>query len=115
MTDSTATGASRPIALKYKIILYVAFWLAALFATDPRGGFWALAYMFPLGLAAFINVHWGNDGGWGVYAACVGIYLGHAYFYFRSRDKRSTLLLLAVFVVLLVCNVSGCHNMFPGH
>ena len=115
MADSPVAGSSRAMAVKYKVAFYVAAWLAALFATDPSCSLWALAYMFPIGLAAFINVHWGNDGGWGVYAACVGIYLVHAYFYFRSREKRSTLLLLAVLVVLLVCNVSGCHNMFPGH
>ena len=115
MTDSTATDGSRPIAVKYKIILYVAVWLAALIATNPSGAFWTLAYMFPLGLAAFINRQWGNDGGWGVYAACVGIYLVHAYFYFRSREKRSTFILLGALVVLLVCNVSGCRTMLPGH
>jgi hypothetical protein len=115
MADSTPAGVSRPLAVKYKVVCYVAAWLAALFATDPTGGLWVLAYMFPLGLAAFINVHWGNDGGWGVFAACIGIYAVHAYFYFRSSSKRSTLLWLAVLVVLLVCNISGCHKMFPGH
>jgi hypothetical protein len=115
MTDSTPTDTPGPIAVKYKIIFYVVAWLAALFATDPSGGFWALAYMFPLGLAAFINVHWGNDGGWGVFAACYVIYLVHAWFYFRSRSKRSTFLLFAVLAVLLLCNIPGCHKMFPGH
>src|ERR1700716_198322 len=118
MTDSNVSGEadrSKPISLKYKIFLYVGAWIAALFATDPSGGFWSLAYMFPLGLAAFINVHWGNDGGWGVLAVCVAVYVIHGYFYFRSRTKRSTLLLFAVLVVLLVCNISGCHKMFPGH
>jgi len=42
-------------------------WLVALFATNPDGGLWALAWMFPLGLAAFINPHWANSGGWGVF------------------------------------------------
>jgi hypothetical protein len=26
--------------------------------------------MFPLGLAAFVNLRWGNDGGLGVYVSC---------------------------------------------
>ena len=118
MADSDVAAESdggTPMRQKYKIILYVGAWVLALFATNPSGGLWALAYMFPLGLAAFINVHWGNDGGWGVFAACVAIYLIHGYFYFRSRSKRSTVLLLSVLVVLLVCNISGCHKMFPGH
>lgn len=118
MTDSVNSAESKgdkPMPLKYKLILYVGAWIAALFATDPSGGFWTLVYMFPLGLAAFINVHWGNDGGWGVLAACVGVYVVHGFFYFRSRSKRSTLLLFAVLVVLLLCNISGCHKMFPGH
>lgn len=116
MTDSSEAGSNgRPIAARYKITFYVAAWIAALFATNPNGSFWALAYMFPLGLAAFINVHWGNDGGWGVLAACVAIYLVHGWFYFRSKGKRSTLFLFALLVVLLTCNVSGCHKMLPGH
>lgn len=115
MNDSTPSSTSRPVAVKYKIIFYVVAWLAALVATDPSGTFLALIYMFPLGLAAFINVHWGNDGGWGVLAVCILVYLVHAWFYFRSRTQRSTLLWLALLVILLVGNVSGCHKMFPGH
>jgi hypothetical protein len=107
---------SNPLALKYKIILYVVAWIAALIATDPTFRLWALAYMFPLGLAAFINVHWGNDGGWGVYFASIGIYVVHGYFYFRSRTKFTTFLLLALLVALLLCDVSGCHKMYhPSH
>jgi hypothetical protein len=101
--------------LKYKLLIYIGAWLAALFATNPNGGLWALAYMFPLGLAAFIDVRWGNDGGWWVLAACVGIYVVHGYFYFRSRTRRSFLIWLAVLVALFLCNIPGCHKMFPGH
>jgi hypothetical protein len=49
---------SNPVRPKYKIISYIVAWLAALFATNPDGGLWALAWMFLLGLAAFINPHW---------------------------------------------------------
>jgi hypothetical protein len=101
--------------LRYKIISYVVAWLVALFATNPNGGLWALAWMFPLGLAAFIDPHWGNNGGWGVFAACIGIYLVHAYFYFRSRNVRATLVLFGILVILLICNVSGCKAMLNTH
>jgi hypothetical protein len=103
---------TKSVPLKYKIVSYVVAWLVALFATNPNGGLWALAWMFPLGLAAFINPRWGNDGGWGVFAVCIGIYLGHAYFYFRSRTLRSTLLLFGALAMVFICNVSGCHAMY---
>jgi hypothetical protein len=106
---------SNSIGPRYKIIAYIVAWLVALFATNPNGGLWALAWMFPLGLAAFINPHWVNSGGWGVLGACIGIYLVHAYFYFRSRNLRSTLFLFGVIIVLLICNVSGCRAMIHTH
>jgi len=58
---------------------------------------------------------WGNNGGWGVFAACIGIYLVHAYFYFRSRNVRATLVLFGILVILLICNVSGCKAMLNTH
>lgn len=103
------------IRLRYKIIGYIAAWIAALFATNPDGGLWALAYMFPLGLAAFLNRRWGNDGGWGVLGACVAIYIVHAYFYFRSKTVRSTVILFGVLVILFLTNISGCREMLPKH
>jgi hypothetical protein len=33
--------------------------------------------MFPLGLAAFIDRQWANNGGWGIFAACIAVYLVH--------------------------------------
>jgi hypothetical protein len=98
---------SKSVRPKYKIICYIVAWLVALFATNPDGGLWALAWMFPLGLAAFVNRHWAISGGWGVFRACVGIYLVHAYFYFRSRSLCSTLFPFGVMAILLICNVSG--------
>jgi hypothetical protein len=103
------------VRLTYKIICYVVAWLAALFATNPNGGLWALAWMFPLGLAAFINRQWANSGGWGVFVGCIAVYLIHAWFYFRSRNLRAILLLLAVLAILLVSNVSGCRAMINTH
>jgi hypothetical protein len=104
--------AARRIPLKYKIIAYIATWLVALFATNPNGKYWPLIYMFPLGLAAFVNYH---SGGWSLLAACIGIYLAHAYFYFRTRKVWSTLLLFGGLVALLICNVSGCRAMLNTH
>ncbi len=103
---------TKSVPLRYKIISYVVAWLVALFATNPNGGLLALAWMFPLGLAAFIGPHWGHGGGWGVFAGCIGVYLVHAYFYFRSRNLRSTLLLFGVLAILLICNVAGCRAMY---
>ncbi|PYI71620.1 MAG: hypothetical protein DMF02_05990 [Verrucomicrobia bacterium] len=71
-----------------------------------------MVYMFPIGLAAFANQH---SGGRGVFAACIGIYLAQAYFYFRSRKVWSTLLLFGGQVALLICNVSGCRAMLNTH
>jgi hypothetical protein len=103
------------VRLKYKIICYAAAWLVALFGTNPNGGLWALAWMFPLGLAAFSNPHWGNSGGWGVFAVCLAVYLVHAWFYFRSRNARTTFLLFGILTILLICNVSGCRAMINTH
>jgi hypothetical protein len=97
--------------LRHKIAFYAAAWLGALFATNPNGGLWALAWMFPLGLAAFINPHWSNDGGWGVFAACIAVYVIHGWFYFRARNSRTTLFLIGVLAILLISNVSGCRTM----
>jgi hypothetical protein len=103
----------RRIRAAPKIIAYVAAWLVALIATNPSGSFWALAYLFPLGLAAFVNLRWGNDGGWWVLGICLGIYIVHAIYYFRSKTARSTWMLLGTLVLLLVCNVSGCRAQLP--
>lgn len=46
-------GRVRPL---YKIVSYIAAWLVGLFATNPDGGLWALAWMFPLGLAALATL-----------------------------------------------------------
>ena len=43
------------MSTRFRILLYVVLWLAALFATDPSGQLWPLSYMFPLGLAAAID------------------------------------------------------------
>ena len=103
------------MAVLYKVLLYAGIWVAAVLATDPSLKYWSLGYLFPLGLAAFINLRLGNDGGWGVLIAGFAIYLVHAIFYFRSNTSRSTMILFVILVVLLVCNVSGCRHQLPGH
>ena len=106
---------TKSVPLKYKIIAYFAAWLVALFATNPSATSWPLVWMFSLGLAAFINPRWRNDGGWGVLAACIAIYLVHGYFYFRSRSLRATLFLFGALIALLICNVPGCRSMLNTH
>ena len=96
-----------------KVIVYVVLWLAALVTTNPSLEYAALAYLFPLGLAAFLNLRWGNDGGWWVLGFCYAIYIAHAVFYFRSKTVRSSALWLGLLVILLICNVSGCRAQLP--
>jgi hypothetical protein len=103
----------RPVRVLHKVIGYIAVWALALFATNPSGSFWALAYLFPLGLAAFLNLRWGNDGGWGGLGLCIAIYVAQAIFYFRSKTVRSTALWLGILIILLICNVAGCRAQLP--
>src|SRR5437763_16022368 len=110
MAEAEQSGRTA-LSLKYKLLGYIAAWLIALFATDPSGGLWSLAWMFPLGLAAVASRHAANDGGWGVFGACVGVYLVHAIFYFRSRTSRATAAAFLLLVALLVGNVAGCRGM----
>ena len=101
------------VRLSFKLIAYIAAWAAALVATNPAGNFWALTYLFPLGLVAFINLRWGNDGGWGILILSFAVYILHAIFYFRAKTWRSAALWFAVLVILLVCNVAGCRSQLP--
>ena len=106
---------NQSVRLTYKIICYVLAWLAALFATSPDARLLVLAYMFPLGLAAFVDRHGGNSAGWGMFLGCIAVYLIHAWFYFRSRKLWSTFSLFGVLAILLICNVSGCRAMLNTH
>ena len=113
--DVSRVAGSNTVRQRYKIAAYVAAWIIALIAANPSGSYWSLAYMFPLGLAAIINLHMANDGGWGIFFACDAVYIVHAYFFFRSKTFRSTLLFYVVLIILLVCNVEGCHRMTNTH
>jgi hypothetical protein len=101
------------VRLLYKIIAYVAAWIAALLLTAI--GSWPLAWMFPLGLVAVFDRHLANDGGWGVLIGCYVIYLVHGFFYFRSKTTARTLILYGVLVILLIGNVAGCREMINSH
>ena len=93
------------------MIAYVATWLLALFATITNGALWTLAWMFPLGLFQIFYPPGLRNGGWGGLLTCFGVYLLHAFTYFRSRTKRSTAVCYVILVLILVCNVSGCRTM----
>jgi hypothetical protein len=101
--------------LRFKILGYVVAWALALIATDPTFGLWSLAWMFPLGLPRLIAPRIVSDGGWTLLCACFGIYLLHAFFFFRARNLSSTLLWFALLIVLLIINVAGCRDMIHGH
>jgi hypothetical protein len=113
MTDSDVGTKASQVRLLYKIIVYVAAWIAALLLTAPE--MWPLAYMFPLGLIAVFDRHLANDGGWGVLIGLYLVYIVHGYFYFRSKTALRTAILFGVLVVLLTCNVAGCRDMIHPH
>lgn len=101
------------VSLRVRIILYAAAWAAALLAIDVR--LWALVYMFPTGLFAFIPSGFA-DAKWGIPLLVLGwiIYLGHAVFFFRTRNHKTFWIWFAVLVLLLLCNLGGCHQMLQG-
>lgn len=108
-----SNGSKNPISLGYKIVSYVVTWFLALVATDPSLGLWSLAWMFLLGLYAFGFPADKQHSGWGALIVGAVIYVVQAFFYFRSRTRRSTILWYAVLVILLMCNVKGCRSMIP--
>jgi hypothetical protein len=101
------------VSIRARIILYAATWCAALLAIDPR--LWALAYLFPAGLFAFLPPGQ-PDEKWAIPLLCLGwaIYLVHAVFFFRARRRKTIWILYAVLLLLFVCNVGGCHQMLRG-
>ena len=101
--------------MKLKLFTYISAWLAALVATDPSFGLWALVYMFPLGLFAFFFPEQHQIGAWTVLFGVVALYVVHAIFFFRARTTRSMLILLGVLIVLLLCNVAGCRAVNHPH
>lgn len=114
MTEPEAGETKRnPVQLLHKVIAYIATWTAALLLTGPS--MWPLAYMFPLGLAAVMDRHLANDGGWGVFLGCYAVYLIHGFFYFRSKTTTQTIVLYVVLVLLLIGNVAGCREMIHAH
>jgi hypothetical protein len=74
-----------------------------------------LVLSVPDRLAAFINLRLGNDGRWWVLGTSTAIYLVHAWFYFRSKTFRRTLILFGLLVALLTVNVAECRAQLPVH
>lgn len=101
------------VSLRIRIILYVAAWAAALLAIDVR--LWALVYMFPAGLFAFLPPGQ-PDEKWAIPLLCLGwlIYIAHAVFFFRARSRKNFWIWFAVLLLLFICNVGGCHQMLQG-
>jgi len=80
-----------PVRLRYKIIAYIGAWILTFIATDPSASLWALAWMFPLGLAAVINRHAANAGGCGISFACIAVYAFPISFYWSKCYQSSCL------------------------
>lgn len=101
------------VSFRVRIILYAATCAAALLAIDVR--LWALVYMFPTGLFAFIPSGFA-DAKWGIPLLVLGwiIYLVHALLFFRAQRRKTIWILYAVLLLLLVCNAGGCHQMLQG-
>jgi hypothetical protein len=105
--------ATSTFSLRVRLILYAGTWAVALFAIDPR--LWPLIHLFPAGLFAFLPP--GQvDAKWGIPLLVLGwiIYIAHAGFYFRARQRKTIWILYAVLLLLFVCNVGGCHHMLRG-
>lgn len=93
-----------------KVTAYLVAWAAALFATDPSLRLWSLAWMFPIGLFAWIPENWKEAGRvWLAFGFL--LYFVHAVFYFRARGRTTGYILFAVLIVLLLANVGGCRSM----
>jgi hypothetical protein len=101
------------VSLRIRIILYAAAWAAALLAIDVR--LWPLVYMFPAGLYEFLPPGF-VDSKWAITLLVLGwiIYIGHAVFFFRARSRKTFWIWFAVLLLLLLCNVGGCHQMLQG-
>jgi hypothetical protein len=106
---------TQSFSLKQKAIAYSVAWIVALIATNPTGSLWPLIYMFPMGLWQIFYRPSLRDGGWSVLIVGFAVYVLHAFFYFRSRTRRSTMIWFAILVLLLLCNVSGCREMINTH
>lgn len=101
------------VSIRTRVILYAAAWAAGLLTIDLR--LWPLVYMFPAGLFAAIPARMIDDK-WGIPLLVLGwvIYVVHALLFFRAQRRKTIWILSAVFVVLFVCNVGGCHQMLQG-
>src|SRR5262249_47845851 len=60
-TPGAGITSKQSVRLRYKIICCAVAWLAALFATNPNGGLWGLAWVFSLRLASFFDSRGGHQ------------------------------------------------------
>ena len=113
MFDNKPASEISTVSLRARIILYAATWAAGLLTIDFR--LWPLVYMFPAGLFAAIPARMIDDK-WGIPLLVLGwiIYVVHAVLFFQARRRKTIWILYAVFLVLFVCNVGGCHQMLQG-
>jgi hypothetical protein len=101
------------VKTRNKVIIYIAIWLIALFCADFSFSPWPLAYIYPLGLFAFLLPEWRET--WSAMIAPIVIYVALAVLYFRSKSVRNTIIWLVVTAALLTCNTAGCHQMLHAH
>jgi len=85
--------------MKYKIGAYVLAWIGAFVATDPTHDLWALIYLFPLGLWAFLFPAHRQSAGSIVYLLTVVLYFLQGVFYFRSRRTGLTCFLFGLLIL----------------
>jgi hypothetical protein len=71
--------------------------------------------MFPLGLFAFFFPRSTASNGWSVLFGVFVRYLAHAVVYFRARSRSTVAIMLAILMLALVCNVTGCRRMINTH
>jgi hypothetical protein len=88
-------------------------WGAVLLAIDSR--LWPLVYMFPIGLFAFMPPGQADEK-WALPLLFLGwgIYILHAVFFFRARQRKTIWIWYGVLLLLFICNVGGCHHMLRG-
>ena len=115
MMASNSGSDARGLSLRVKLALYIGAWLIALLATNPKGDLWSLVWMFPIGLPAFVSPAAFSQGGWGPLLGSLALYITHGVLFFRTRLRRSTVLLSAILILMLVCNVAGCRAQIHSH
>ncbi|PYJ12040.1 MAG: hypothetical protein DMF06_00855 [Verrucomicrobia bacterium] len=113
MPDARSATENSAVSFWTRTILYVGTWAAALLTIDLR--LWPMVYLFPAGLFAFLPPG-EPDEKWATPLLCLGwlVYIVQAIFFFRANRRRIFWVWYAVLLLLLICNVGGCHQMLRG-